>query len=359
MSYMVSRSSLDRPLGETDRRSAGYVRWVQDSLNRVNGAGLTLDGRFGPQSRKAVQGFQRRRGLPADGVVGPYTEAALVAAGAPPPPGAGGSAPIVPLPIPAPTGDSPVLIGTESVPPATTLYTGITLGGERPARAMTGIFVPAGYRPVPRVDLVLYLHGHKSKFPNVSIDGYWNRAKFQHFALREATNESRKNVILAAPTLGPGSEAGWLVKPGGLDKYVDLILTVLHTHGPYRGATVNPALGSLVLACHSGGGTPMRQLALSGQRSAASIRECWGFDCLYNRGDDASWAQWAHSRPEARLFVHYLGTTAPLSKALRSQSRDQNLSNVSVTVSTASWHNGVPLTHWRQRLEGAAFLANV
>ncbi|MDQ3654922.1 MAG: penicillin-insensitive murein endopeptidase [Chloroflexota bacterium] len=94
-------------VGEIDRRSAGYVSWVQDSLNRVNGAGLTVDGRFGPKSRAAVQAFQRRQGLPADGVVGPLTEAALVAAGAPPP-GAGSSSPIVPPPIPAPKTDPQV-----------------------------------------------------------------------------------------------------------------------------------------------------------------------------------------------------------------------------------------------------------
>ena len=103
----------------------------------------------------------------------------------------------------------------------------------------------------------------------------------------------------------------------------------------------------------------MRRLALSDQRTASSIRECWGFDCLYNRGDDTGWAQWAQSRPDARLHIHFLGSTAPLSKALRSQSQMQSLSNVSVTVSTATWHNGVPLAHWRERLEGSGFLSNV
>jgi hypothetical protein len=359
MSYVVSQSPFDRVLNETDRRRPAYVGWVQSSLNRIMRAGLTADGRFGPRTRSAVQAFQRGRGLPADGVVGPRTEAALIAAGASEPPGAGASIPAVPRPGPVPTGGPPALIGREVSPPAATLYTSIPLGGERPARPMTGIFIPAGYRPVPRVDLILYLHGHKAGFPNVSINGHWSRTKFPHFALREATNESRKNVILVAPTLGPRSESGWLTGAGGLDKYVDLVLGALRAHGPYSGASVTPVLGSLVLACHSGGGLPMRRLALSGQRSAALIRECWGFDCLYNTGDDVAWAKWARARPDARLFVHYLGSTKSLSKALCHQAQIQNLTNVSVKGSNAPSHNHVPITHWRQQLETAAFLSNI
>lgn len=70
-----------------DRRSRRYVQWVQRSLNRLIGAGLAVDGIYGPRTRRAVRQFQQRRGLQVDGIVGAATERALRAAGASAPPG--------------------------------------------------------------------------------------------------------------------------------------------------------------------------------------------------------------------------------------------------------------------------------
>ena len=81
-----------------------------------------------------------------------------------------------------------------------------------------------------------------------------------------------------------------LLKPGGFDAYFAQVLAALRV---LRSAIVWPCratLGNLILACHSGGGWPMRQLAGGQDRVLARIRECWGFDCTYNRGDDAFWA---------------------------------------------------------------------
>lgn len=78
---------LEEALGEVNRKSAEYTRWVQSSLNQIQSAGLAVDGISGPLTRAAVRKFQTSKGLAVDGIVGPITEAALMAAGAPPPPG--------------------------------------------------------------------------------------------------------------------------------------------------------------------------------------------------------------------------------------------------------------------------------
>jgi Putative peptidoglycan binding domain len=56
------------------RGSAGApVSELQQSLNRIIGAGLSADGEFGPPTDGAVRAFQGDRGLDVDGVVGPAT----------------------------------------------------------------------------------------------------------------------------------------------------------------------------------------------------------------------------------------------------------------------------------------------
>ena len=52
--------------------SGGTVRLVQQKLNSL-GERLTTDGRFGASTAAAVQRFQRRNGLAADGAVGKGT----------------------------------------------------------------------------------------------------------------------------------------------------------------------------------------------------------------------------------------------------------------------------------------------
>ena len=57
-----------------------YMRWVQSALNVVLGLRLPIDGIADSATRSAIRSFQKREGLPVDGVVGPETERALIAA---------------------------------------------------------------------------------------------------------------------------------------------------------------------------------------------------------------------------------------------------------------------------------------
>lgn len=56
-----------------------FVRWVQDSLNRILGLQLPVDGVMRPETRQAVRDFQTRMGLLVNGIVGPETQQALAA----------------------------------------------------------------------------------------------------------------------------------------------------------------------------------------------------------------------------------------------------------------------------------------
>jgi len=76
------------------------VKKVQAFLNAVIGAGLDVDGEYGPLTQRAVAEFQRREGITGDGsAVGPKTLAAMKAKGFDAP---------QPAPAPAP---KPVVVG--------------------------------------------------------------------------------------------------------------------------------------------------------------------------------------------------------------------------------------------------------
>jgi hypothetical protein len=190
----------------------------------------------------------------------------------------------------------------------------------------------------------LYLHGFKADaIKRQAIDQYWNSKRFPYGALREGVNASGRNVILVAPTLGSHSEAKRLLEPGGLDAFIAQVLMALRTHGPHRRTRSTPTLGNLIFACHSGGGWPMRQLAGGSDRALAHLRECWGYDCTYNKGDDVFWAGWARARPNAKVYIYYIpgSPTAPLAEGLR----NKRVPNAIVQHSRDKRHNYVPIAH--------------
>jgi flagellum-specific peptidoglycan hydrolase FlgJ len=273
------------------------------------------------------------------------------------------SPPVVPSPTPAPPSgvSAPRLLRQESTPPGTTLYVEIDLRIVDKFRAtappVTGIFIPDGFAPGAAVDVILYLHGFKADaIKRQAIDQYWNSQRFPYGAFREGVNASARNVVLVAPTLGSHSEAGSLLRPGGLDAYFEQVLAAVRSYGPQSRAGAPSTLGNLILACHSGGGWPMRQLAGGQDRVVARIRECWGFDCTYNRGDDAFWAGWARARPNAKVYIYYIAgsPTAPLAVGLR----NMRVPNAVVQPSRDKRHNYVPMAHWQERLQGTSFLGS-
>ncbi len=67
-------------LAPINRRSPSYIRWVQESLNRILGLQLAVDGDARIKTKNAILSFQKQRGLYPDGIVGAKTEAALLAA---------------------------------------------------------------------------------------------------------------------------------------------------------------------------------------------------------------------------------------------------------------------------------------
>ena len=253
-------------------------------------------------------------------------------------------------PLPTPT----LLLKPETVPTGLTLYVKFPLDCEKPAKPMTGIFIPPDYKATSKVDLILYLHGLNQK----SINDIWNAKSSPHFALREALTASNKNVILVGPTLGPHPNKGErkFYTPGGFDAYLNYVMASLSTYGSHQKMGQRPTVGNIILACHSAGGNPMRKLALLNAMNTAKIRECWGFDCTYGRCDAELWAHWAKSNPSKKLYIyHGSSSTRVQAVQLRKLAMEKNLRNVQVAITKKS-HNYVPITYFKERINAASFL---
>ena len=84
----ISITSSSCPTDMTEGEIDGCVTDLQMLLNN-HGAGLSVDGDFGPLTLGAVESYQASHGLSVDGIVGPLTKASLTGSssgGNPPPP---------------------------------------------------------------------------------------------------------------------------------------------------------------------------------------------------------------------------------------------------------------------------------
>ena len=282
-------------------------------------------------------------------------------------------------------GDAPGFVDLSNSPPGNTIYSQTNLGigfaenrggGSSCVQPITGIFVPKNFKANFFVDLIVYLHGFKDAIPgnNTSIIKYWDGKAFPFFALREGVNASGKNVVLVAPTLGPKSQAGSLVKPNGFDAYLDNVVAALNQH--LRLAKKAPGnivdIRYIILACHSGGGAPMLQIATGNDKQVSKIKQCWGFDSL-NSGKTKdgkklftqpnAWLKWAPTT-SSELFIFFKGSTKAESEFLDDKAKKAKLNNIKVKPSSATdvgkvdAHFWVPITHWKDSIKNATFLSN-
>jgi hypothetical protein len=206
------------------------------------------------------------------------------------------------------------------------------------AAPMTAVFSPTGYTAGGEVNIILYLHGNHdgsdSNYPKaMTIEQYLAKAPFAELLNAIANASPFKNLLFVAPSLGPSAQAGTLVDKG-IDWYLGEVLKGSQQYGVHRGQTTSAKLKNLVLACHSGGGRAMLALAQSmsanSSPAAGTLRECWGFDCLYDAfpvidieslnpktkakwtrtdfapsGCEQEWRNFARSRTSTRIFMHW------------------------------------------------------
>ncbi len=170
----------------------------------------------------------------------------------------------------------------------------------------TGVFIPTGFTPTDKVDIVLFLHGQyfDDNFKKSGIDYYWKN--YSH--IREYFYSSQRNAILIAPTLGEDPQNGkhcnspspnLLREDNGLDNFILSCLAELNSNN-YLGTSAQP--GKIILAAHSAGGCILSKI-LNGKNSLLdNVIECWGFDCLYGYSIDT----WLHNPKSAgTIFYHY------------------------------------------------------
>jgi hypothetical protein len=238
-------------------------------------------------------------------------------------------------------------------PPGQTIYVEIDLQIQNRVR-QTAIFVPDGFSKGPDIDMVLYLHGHEQN-DDVSVSQYLQE---DYGKLREGVNASGRNVILVAPTLGPLSQANALTRRSGLDDFVAGCLSALRAHGASEWPDTL-SLRNLIIACHSGGGAPEREIAAGGDRALMSLRECWGFESLYQDADLTFWPTWARAHRDNRLLLFFRPHNSPDNAKMVQRCEflgALGFPNVRATLSDAASHMLVPLTHWQACLRGAPFI---
>ena len=140
------------------------------------------------------------------------------------------------------------------------------------------VFIPSGYSPEGKVDLVFFFHGWYSSVPKAASD----------FDLFRQFSTSGAKALLVMPETArdaPDSFAGKLERDDGFNALVGQLLEALHAGG------VTPRLeaGNIILAGHSGAYHIISRI-LSQRGAAAKVGEVCLFDALYD--DVERFAEW-------------------------------------------------------------------
>ena len=250
-------------------------------------------------------------------------------------------------------------IRTERILEGLTIYLNRSLNNQIPPE--TGVFIPNGYRKDPEtVDIVLYLHGHNNgepwkDNPYSPISRYF---KNPYFPLREHLAKAGKNVILIAPTLGERSESGILVTKGGFNTYISSIIDALKNLNVLSSWA---RVRHIVVAAHSGGGSPMYCILDTGDAMTQNIKECWAFDSLYKPQSPKLFADWAAKNPNKAFYTYYnsdkRGFTKNNACMLRKLATKKRLTNVFVPIDVApASHMQIPIAYWATRIAASSFL---
>lgn len=192
-------------------------------------------------------------------------------------------------------------------PADTTWYFPIDLPGTSP----TGVFIPQGFAYGAQVDVILYFHGNKrGEFSH--INQYWGPDFPYKCKLREDLNASGRSAILVAPTMGsvPGAglsgnkSLGIFAQPGGAECFLDHVMQWLGNYDPHyslKTPKVVPTVRKVILAGHSGGGSPIHIQMNSSLK--AKICEIWCFDVVYWELSD--WMQFAVYNPTKTIYFYH------------------------------------------------------
>lgn len=203
-------------------------------------------------------------------------------------------------------------------------FPGLTLFSKRgTCMKPTGVYLPPKHVDTKNaLNVVLWLHGwyvtdHKQLFHS------------DEARVRQQVLSSSKDAVLIAPFLGRRShkvktdednyDVSDLKTAKWGERYLNEVLAAL---ARFQNKDNPPKLDikNLAIACHSGGGEGMRYLVGTLGKFQASLKECWGFDCLYGENpvpDDATfWYQWMLGKEARPLHIVYGPSTLPQSVKL-------------------------------------------